>query len=92
MILTKTELLALKPLLFLIAENDALNLTLHIAEPANTSEHKRKVIVDLSCAGTYVKAHRHGGPPEVEFYRTLMGLAMAYKVPLSVIINRSEGD
>lgn len=92
MILSKHEFLALKPLLALLQENEALTLRLSIAEPANSSEHARKVEVELNAAATYIKVTRHGGPPECEFYRTLMGLAMAYRMPLAAITNQTAGE
>lgn len=89
MILSKTELALIAPALALVgADETAVNIDIRITDPKT----KRDVRVGICASGVTVKSVPADTAPVVEHFRSPMGMALAYKVPLVVITNQSEGD
>ncbi len=92
MILTKNELNLIKPALALVQENNNLEVTVTICGHVKDKEPPRDVTVDISASGVAVKNRRPTEGPQVEYHRSPMGLAMAYKVPLASIATPDDGE
>lgn len=88
MILSQPELDLLKPTLTLLNrfEHADVQITLTLTPGG------RRVVVDVCASGVTVKATFPDSAPVVEHFKSAMGLAQSYGVPLTRITNRAEGS
>lgn len=83
--LTTVQLQSIKPLLALLDAAPHLNIVTQLTTPGG-----RRVTLDVSAAGLALKAEYADSPPALELYRTAMGLAQAYRVPLTYVQHTEE--
>jgi hypothetical protein len=87
MILSPLELGIIKPSLLFIGQLQHSNVLTTLINPSG-----RHVVVDISAAGVLIKATYPDSSPMVEFYRSPMGFAQAYRLPIQAIADGAEQE
>lgn len=85
MILTVAELMMIKPLMALVERAGYTHVELVLSEVGLC-----KVTLEVSVNGILLRKDCSDSPPVLELYRTAMGLAQAYRVPLALVSPTEE--
>lgn len=85
MLLSPLELQIVKPLLSLVDRAPYISATLTLATPEGCA-----MTLELSANGLLLRKTCTDSPPTTELYRTVMGLAQAYRVPLALVSPTEE--
>lgn len=87
MILNISDMALLKPVFALLTAHQNNSVIIH-----NTNPEGRRLTLDISAGGIYIKAEFPDSSPAIEFYRYPQGLALAYGLSIKRILNQTEGE
>ncbi len=88
MILSRAEIEVLRPTFALLQHFEHADVTVTF----NLMPGGRSVTVNVCASGVTIKATFPDSAPVVEHYKSPMGLAQSYGLPLAKITNRAEGS